>query len=128
MKKTILILISVFLFCCNSKEKNKDTNSTLIENTKKNNFKKMNQEDFLEIKESFFKATAIELHIATNEVTILGVLESETNYIWFASQDTRYKAVNRYKFIADKNFKKVTKSVLKGGPFAMENEINKLIK
>ena len=130
MKKILIILIFVTIYGCHSKDNSKLEDSKSIKSSEKITYKemKLNQEDFLEIKDAIIMATANELNIKSNQVIINNVLESQSNFIWYAMESNISKMVYEYKFMADKNFKKIDKSIFKGGPEKKYNEIEKLTK
>lgn len=128
MKKTIILLILPFLLSCNSKEKNQEDDSVIIETSEKIIYEELEYESFAKIKGKLADVTAHELRIKSEKVYFMHVLESESGFIWYAMENNQgtNKPVYQYKLISDKNFKKVTKSIVRGGPFAAEDEISKL--
>lgn len=130
LKTAFILLVFVTICGCNSKDNSKLQGSNSIKSSEKIIYKEMelDQEDFLEIKDDILMATANSLNIKPDQVFLWNVLESQSNFLWFAMESNMSKMVYEYKFISDKNFKKIDKSIFKGGPEKKFLEIEELTK
>jgi len=130
LEKALILLVFATICGCNSKDNGKSQGSNSIISSEKILYKEMelDQEDFLEIENDILMATANSLNIKSDQVILLNVLESQSYFLWFAMESNRSKMVYEYKFISDKNFKKIDKSIFMGGPEKKYIEIEKLTK